>query len=151
MTKEVPPVLFKYRQFSPRTLQLLCRDLVFYADPSTFNDPLDTKPCVEADCDVPTLQRTVYELVRRRIEAEMKAGARAVKYRGPRRLPTLTSTVERRRSAHSTRWRTMPRTLSTLRRRRALTETSWPTRLSASCCCNTTEESCHWPSATTVR
>jgi hypothetical protein len=86
VTKKISLVLYKYRQFSARTLQLLCRDLVYYANPSTFNDPLDTKPCVEADCDLRTLQRTVYELIRRRVEAEMKTGARAVKYRGPKTI-----------------------------------------------------------------
>ena len=80
----IPPVLYKYRRFSPRTVEQLCRDQVHYADPSTFNDPLDTKPCVEADCDVQALRQALFELVRRRVEAHMKAGARAVKYRGPK-------------------------------------------------------------------
>lgn len=80
----IPPILYKYRRFSPRTVEQLCRDQVHYADPATFNDPLDTKPCVEADCDVPVLRQAVFELVRRRVEAQMKAGARAVKYRGPK-------------------------------------------------------------------
>jgi len=84
--KEIPPVLYKYRQFDERTIELLCADRVYYADPSTFNDPLDTQPCVEADCDVPTMERTVYELVRRRVEDEMKTGARTVNYRGPKTM-----------------------------------------------------------------
>jgi hypothetical protein len=55
------------------TVELLCADTVYYADPSTFNDPLDTKPCVEADCDIPTMEHTLSELVRRRVEAEMRS------------------------------------------------------------------------------
>ena len=86
MPKVIPPVLYKYRHFDERTVELLCADTVYYADPSTFNDPLDTKPCVEADCDVATMERTVYELVRRRVEDEMQSGARAVKYRGPKTM-----------------------------------------------------------------
>ncbi|MEW9585098.1 DUF2971 domain-containing protein [Paraburkholderia sp. DGU8] len=86
MIDTVPAVLYKYRHFDERTIELLCADTVYYADPSTFNDPLDTKPCVEADCDVPTMERTVYELVRRRVEGEMKTGARTVKYRGPKTM-----------------------------------------------------------------
>lgn len=86
MVKVIPPVLYKYRHFDERTVELLCADTVYYADPSTFNDPLDTKPCVEADCDVETMERVVYELARRRVEDEMQTGARAVKYRGPKTI-----------------------------------------------------------------
>ncbi|WP_206600408.1 DUF2971 domain-containing protein [Chromobacterium sphagni] len=86
MTKPIPSVLYKYRDFSARTVAMLCNDELFYADPSTFNDPLDAKPCVEADCDIPTLEKTVLELVRRRVEAEMQAGAQTLKYKGPKTL-----------------------------------------------------------------
>lgn len=86
MAAAVPPVLYKYRHFSARTIEQLCSDEVYFADPSTFNDPLDTKPCVEADCDVETLERAVYELVRRRVDATMKAGAQTIKYRGPKTM-----------------------------------------------------------------
>ncbi|MGR2661920.1 DUF2971 domain-containing protein [Chromobacterium haemolyticum] len=86
MTKSIPPVLYKYRDFSARTVSMLCNDELFYADPSTFNDPLDAKPCVEADCDIPTLEKTVRELVRRRVEAGMQAGAQTLKYQGPKTL-----------------------------------------------------------------
>ncbi len=57
MTNTVPSLLYKYRHFDERTIELLCADTVYYADPSTFNDPLDTKPCVDADCDVATMER----------------------------------------------------------------------------------------------
>ncbi|MFX1767828.1 DUF2971 domain-containing protein [Paraburkholderia sp. A1RI-2L] len=86
MTNVVPPVLYKYRHFNERTIELLCADRVYYADPNTFNDPLDTKPCVEPDCDVGRMEDTVFELIRRRVEDAMQAGARAVKYRGPKTM-----------------------------------------------------------------
>lgn len=79
-----PSVLYKYRHFSARTLEQLCRDEVYYADPGTFNDPLDSRPCVEVDCDEETLQHAVFELVRRREEATMSAAAQSIKYRGPK-------------------------------------------------------------------
>ncbi|MFL9935227.1 hypothetical protein P0D88_40375 [Paraburkholderia sp. RL18-103-BIB-C] len=72
MTNTVPSLLYKYRHFDERTIELLCADTVYYADPSTFNDPLDTKPCVDADCDVATMERPVYELVRRRVEDDVE-------------------------------------------------------------------------------
>lgn len=86
MAAAIPAVLYKYRHFSARTVEQLCRDEVYFADPSSFNDPLDTKPCVEADCDVKNLEGAVYELVRRRVDAQMKAGAQTVKYRGPKTM-----------------------------------------------------------------
>lgn len=86
MEKAVPNVLYKYRHFDERSMKLICGDLVYYADPNTFNDPLDTKPCVEADCDVQVLEHAVSELVRRRIESALKANARAIRYRGPRTM-----------------------------------------------------------------
>lgn len=86
MMNAPPKVLYKYRHFDARTIELVCSDRVYYADPATFNDPLDTKPCVEADCDVETLQKTVYEMVRRRVRDTMQAGAASIKYRGPRTI-----------------------------------------------------------------
>ncbi|WP_423194596.1 DUF2971 domain-containing protein [Cupriavidus sp. H18C2] len=86
MTNARPTVLYKYRHFDARTIDLVCRDRVYYADPATFNDPLDTKPCVESDCDVETLEKTVYEMVRRRVLATMRASAASIKYRGPRTI-----------------------------------------------------------------
>ena len=46
---KTPRRLYKYRAFSDRTLSSLVEDQLFFADPSTFNDPLDTKPGVEID------------------------------------------------------------------------------------------------------
>ncbi len=39
--QSIPRRLFKYRAFDNRTLGMIN---LFYADPSTFNDPLDTRP-----------------------------------------------------------------------------------------------------------
>jgi hypothetical protein len=36
----IPRRLYKYRAFSSPTLNLLVSNHVYYADPSTFNDPL---------------------------------------------------------------------------------------------------------------
>ncbi|HEX6706060.1 MAG TPA: DUF2971 domain-containing protein [Albitalea sp.] len=79
-----PKILYKYRAFTTRTIEQLCGDRLYFADPSTFNDPLDCKPRVQADCDLPTLERIMFELVRRRKAAEMTSAASRAKLRGPK-------------------------------------------------------------------
>jgi len=83
-TRPTPKTLYKYRAFSARTVDLLCADKVYFADPNTFNDPLDSKPNIHPDLDVAALEITLGHLIRGRIAAEMTAAARSIKYRGPR-------------------------------------------------------------------
>ncbi|WP_060446883.1 DUF2971 domain-containing protein [Serratia marcescens] len=78
----LPKTLYKYRPFSSRTVEQLCHDQLFFADPSTFNDPLDTQPCVDSDCDVERLKLTVYEMIRQRTVDAMSAAAKSIRYRG---------------------------------------------------------------------
>jgi hypothetical protein len=85
-TASIPAKLFKYRAFSDRTLGCLVADQLFFADPSTFNDPLDTKPAVETNLDVEKLSQILGRLVENRISAEMTAAANIIKYRGPKTL-----------------------------------------------------------------
>jgi len=80
----VPKILYKYRSFSTRTMEQLCLDQIYFADPITFNDPLDTKPCVQSDCETELLVKTLYEMVRLRVHATMTAAAFSIRYRGPR-------------------------------------------------------------------
>jgi hypothetical protein len=82
----VPDRLYKYRGFDARTIELLVEDKVYFADPSTFNDPLDTRPTLVADLPVPDLEQLLETLTIRRVSAEMKAAARAIKYRGPKTM-----------------------------------------------------------------
>ncbi|ANB72625.1 hypothetical protein AYM40_09785 [Paraburkholderia phytofirmans OLGA172] len=86
MSTPIPEVLYKYRHFNERTIELLCADLAYFADPASFNDPLDAKPCVEIDCDKGQMEQAVFEMVRRRVHAEMQAAASSIKYRGPRTM-----------------------------------------------------------------
>lgn len=88
MTKKrkIPDRLYKYRGFSNRTLDALIADQIFFADPSTFNDPLDTRPSLATDLDVDALEDIFGRLVEQRIRAEMSAAARTIKYRGPKTL-----------------------------------------------------------------
>jgi hypothetical protein len=44
-----PEKLYKFCAFSPRSLDLLNRERIYYSDPTTFNDPLDCNPVINDD------------------------------------------------------------------------------------------------------
>jgi hypothetical protein len=79
-----PKRVYKYRHFSDQSLDCLVADQLFFANPSTFNDPLDTDPGVEVDIDVAELERVLRGLVERRVTAEMTAAAKSFRTSGPK-------------------------------------------------------------------
>jgi Protein of unknown function (DUF2971) len=84
--KSVPKRLYKYMALSSRTLDLLVSDHVYYADPSTFNDPLDTRPSLKIDVAAAELQEILRRFIERRTEAEMSAAAQTIRYSGPKTM-----------------------------------------------------------------
>jgi hypothetical protein len=86
----IPKRLYKYRAFSSRTLDALIADQLFFADPSTFNDPLDTRPSLDTDIDADALADIFARVVEQRIGAEMSAAAKTIKYSGQRTLSHIT-------------------------------------------------------------
>jgi hypothetical protein len=82
--KTRPKRIYKYRAFSALSLEALVQDLLYFADPSTFNDPLDAQPTLENDLPAADLERILRSLVIKRITGEMSAAARTIKYNGPR-------------------------------------------------------------------
>ena len=84
--KNIPRRLYKYRAFTSLTLDLLVSDNVYYADPSTFNDPLDTRPSLKLDLAVAELENLLSSFIERRTKAEMSAAAKTIKYRGPKTM-----------------------------------------------------------------
>lgn len=84
--RRIPKRLYKYRGFSNLTLDMLVADNLFFADPSTFNDPLDTNPSLETDLGAAELEHILGQLVQQRVSAEMTAAARTIKYRGPKTI-----------------------------------------------------------------
>lgn len=89
--RAVPKHLYKYRSFSARTVACLLSDEVFYALPESFNDPLDTKPSLRADSSIEELKEVLLYLVQQRLQAEMHAAARTIKYRGPKTIEHIKS------------------------------------------------------------
>jgi hypothetical protein len=55
--------LYKYRPFNVRTLRLLAEGESYYADPKSFNDPLDCRPVVSVDTDLSTLEKVCYRMI----------------------------------------------------------------------------------------
>lgn len=84
--RSIPRRLFKYRAFSHLTLDMLVADNLYYADPSTFNDPLDTRPSLKTDIPAADLEHALRRLVESRFAPEMSVAAKTIKYRGPKTI-----------------------------------------------------------------
>ncbi|WP_445681364.1 DUF2971 domain-containing protein [Radicibacter daui] len=89
----IPRRLYKYRAFSSRALDLLISDQIYFSDPSSFNDPLDTKPGIELDLDTPELEWVLSELYQRRLSEELKAAANNLRYSGPKTVEHIKKLV----------------------------------------------------------
>ena len=65
---------------------MLVEDRVYFADPTTFNDPLDTKPTLNSDLENEALKQALRQLFEQRTRAEMDVAAQTIKYRGPKTI-----------------------------------------------------------------
>ena len=88
---KIPKLLYKYRSFSNQALDMLVADQIFFSDPSTFNDPLDARPSVQTDLGADALESILKTLIEQRINAEMSAAAKTIKYQGPKTLDHITT------------------------------------------------------------
>lgn len=61
--RPIPKRLYKYRPFKTDTVIELERNVVYYADPKDFNDPLDCSPVVHVDINVPELERLCFKML----------------------------------------------------------------------------------------
>ena len=60
---QLPKRLYKYRSFNARTLRLLSEAEVYYADPSSFNDPLDSRPTIQIDVESKHLEKLLLQML----------------------------------------------------------------------------------------
>jgi hypothetical protein len=81
-----PRRLYKYRAFSSWTLDMLVLDELHFSDPSTFNDPLDTRPSLKANLKPQELEQLLVQMADQRIGQEMQGHAQSLGYRGPKTL-----------------------------------------------------------------
>lgn len=82
--------LYKYKPFNQQTLEMLIYDKIYCADPTTFNDPLDTKPCIRPDVSDVKLEGILRKLIENRVFAEMQSAAFSIKYSRPKTLGHIT-------------------------------------------------------------
>lgn len=87
-------IYYKYKPFNQQTLEMLVCDYIYCADPTTFNDPLDTKPCVTPDISVVQLEKVLRKLIENRVCAEMHAAALSIKYCGSKTSAHILSKSE---------------------------------------------------------
>ncbi|EPA3164447.1 DUF2971 domain-containing protein [Yersinia enterocolitica] len=90
MTQNIPARLYKYKNFSVDSLDLLVSDSLYFADPTTFNDPLDCNPSVQNDIDdVDILNAILHKLVKDNHQKELEKAAEKIKYIGPKTLEKI--------------------------------------------------------------
>jgi hypothetical protein len=70
MAEAVPKTFYKYRAFDSRTLESLCRDMLYFAKPTELNDPLECSPTVESDSSINELRDLLTKLIQRRVVSE---------------------------------------------------------------------------------
>ena len=89
MDGSLPKRLYKYRALTNRTLDMIVSDEVYFADPKSFNDPLDSRPSLEVNVDSNKLEAVFRWLVERRINAEKTAAAKSIRFKGPRTMDQI--------------------------------------------------------------
>ncbi len=57
LNSRLPPKLYKYCSFSANTLRVLTQEEVYFANPSSFNDPLDCNPTIDVNVDRLSLEK----------------------------------------------------------------------------------------------
>ena len=99
VNEKLPERLYKYREFNAQTLEMIVSDNLYYADPSTFNDPMDSRPSLDADLEEDELIETLMTLVEQRTTDETRAAMQAIGAKGPR----AKAHIERRSRAEAVR------------------------------------------------
>lgn len=78
--KNIPNTVYRYRSFSASTVEMLCNDVLFFANPVTFNDPFDCSPFVDVDSGTLRLQAILQQLISTRVHGETIAALKSAKF-----------------------------------------------------------------------
>lgn len=78
----LPSTFYRYRAFDTRTLDSLCHDRLFFANPGTFNDPLDCNLAIECDSGLDELRLLLSTLIQRRVKSEVLASLSQARIKG---------------------------------------------------------------------
>lgn len=90
---------YRYRAFSTATLESLCLDTLHFANPGSFNDPLDCNPTVECDCDIKDLRTLLTLLAQRRVSAEVLESLKRARLLGDKATAHANSRAQREAAA----------------------------------------------------
>ncbi|MEB7605827.1 DUF2971 domain-containing protein [Enterobacter kobei] len=95
MQPNMPTHLYKYKSFSVDSLDLLVSDKLYFANPNSFNDPLDCNPSVRDNMhDVDALKKILKRLIIDNTKKELTEAASKINYNGPRTLQKIESLGE---------------------------------------------------------
>jgi len=83
MTKK--KIFYKYRTVNSELLDSLCFDRVYYANPSTFNDPMDCMFAIECDSSIEDLRKLYFKLKHPRISKESEQAIESYFFRAEAR------------------------------------------------------------------
>ena len=83
-----------YLSFDDKLLERLCYDRVYYADPASFNDPLDCLPVVVADLPRSELEGLLAQMVVNRSAKEIDAAMKKVWLRGHKAIARRNALTE---------------------------------------------------------
>ncbi|MFZ3618212.1 DUF2971 domain-containing protein [Leclercia barmai] len=90
MNLDIPTHLYKYKSFSVDSLDLLVSDKLYFANPNSFNDPLDCNPSIKDNIhDVDVLKEILKRLITDNTKKELTEAASKIKYTGPRTLEKI--------------------------------------------------------------
>ncbi|XOF32536.1 MAG: DUF2971 domain-containing protein [Candidatus Electrothrix sp. YB6] len=71
MKAKLPKSIFRYRSVTAETIELICEDKIYYADPTKYNDPFDCKPAIEFDTNLQDMRVLLSKLIERRVSNEI--------------------------------------------------------------------------------
>ena len=77
-----PETFYRFRGFNTTTLDFLYRDLLHFANPRTFNDPLDCNPSVVCDSNRSEMRDLLGLLIQRRVTSEVLASLQLARLKG---------------------------------------------------------------------
>lgn len=80
----IPKTFYRYRAFDGHILDSLCHDTMHFANPGTFNDPLDCRPTLDCDSDLCDLRDLYANLLRQRVLSELYDGLKKAGFPGER-------------------------------------------------------------------
>ena len=82
--QNIPERLYKYMPVNNRSLSAILSDTLFFANPTSFNDPLDCNPVLDIDLPIEESETILKRLICMGTGDRMTSAARTMRVQGPR-------------------------------------------------------------------